>query len=79
MFQALPANAGIVYVGLKGMVRATGVGVLAMIPKPANSLTGPFTSVSFAIPLAPAGLNAADFYVDVDTGNDGALVTILTQ
>jgi hypothetical protein len=81
MFQALPANAGVVYIGLKGFTKS-GVGLtgeLAILPKPVSASTGPFTSASFSIPLAPAGLNANDLYVDADTNGDGVLVTVVTQ
>ncbi len=78
MFQVIPANAGVVYIGRKGMVKGAS-GEYALLPKPSSATTGPFTSVTFSIPLAPAGLNAADFYVDADNANDGVIVSLVVQ
>jgi hypothetical protein len=79
MVQALPANAGLVYVGTANMVVSSGVGVLAVLPKPTSTTTGPFASVSFSIVNAPAGLNLADIYLDVSNGGDGAFVSATVQ
>lgn len=78
LFQALPTNAGVVYYGLAGMNRTTGVNVLGILPAPSDPTTGPFPSASPSLPLSAAGLNAADFYVDADSGSDGVLV-VYTQ
>ena len=79
LFQVLKGNVGVVYVGKKGMVRATGVGVQLQLPAPISSVTGPFTSGSIGIPLAAAGLDASSYFVDADNGGDGVLVTLVTQ
>ncbi len=76
MVQALPGNAGLVYVGLGGMNKTTGVNVLAILPKPASATTGPFPSVTFSEPTIPAGFNLADLYIDAGTNNDGVVVSI---
>jgi hypothetical protein len=79
-FEALPANAGIVYYGLKGFTRGTtgvlGKGQLGFLPKPASALTGPFTTGQVSCPVIAAGLNAADFWIDADNAGDGVQVTI---
>jgi hypothetical protein len=74
--QALSTNTGKVFVGTSAMVKATFVGVLAVIPAPS---TGVIPSATFSIPLSPAGLNAADIYLDVDTNGEGAIVTVSIQ
>jgi hypothetical protein len=78
MVQAAAANAGIVYVGTADMVIATGVGVLAILPKPTSATTGPFPSISFSIMDAPAGINLNEIYID-GTTNDAAYVSASSQ
>ncbi len=69
---ALSANAGAnVYVGSSAMVKATLVGVYAIVPKG--------TSASFSILNSPAGLNLADIYLDGDSNSDAALVSGVEQ
>lgn len=74
--QALSDNAGKVYIGNVDMDISTLDGVYAVLPAPTASI---IPSASFSIPLAPAGLNAADMYIDVDNNDDGVLVTIAIQ
>ena len=76
--QAGAGNAGIVYVGFVGMNTSSGAGVLALIPKPASTTTGPFSSASFSEVNAPAGINVADLYVD-GTTNDVVYVSAAIQ
>ena len=73
--QPAPGNAGILYVGLKGMDITTGVGVLRAIPKPASATTGPFTEATISIPVAPAGLDASQIYLDSSSSGDKGLVS----
>lgn len=75
LFQALPANAGPIYIGLAGMDKTTGVGVLAILPGPTDPATGPFPSFSPAQPLSAAAFNMADFYVDADNNDDGVVIS----
>lgn len=74
-FQALPTNVGVVYIGYRGMVRATFANVAAVIPAPGSNITGPFITATIALPMSPAGLNAADFYVDANNSSDGVIVS----
>lgn len=79
MLQALPANAGIVYVFLAGDgytadARATGLGCIGILPKPASATTGPFASVSVSIPVAAAGLNLADIWIN-GAAADGVIIS----
>lgn len=79
LFQALPGNGGIVYIGQGAAFDpATGVGVLGIIPAPADPTSGPFPSFVVSIPVPAAGLNAADFYVDA-SGNDNGVLVSYTQ
>ena len=73
-FQAAPGNAGILYVGLRGMVTASGAGVLRAIPKPVSSTTGPFGDATFTTYDIPGGVNLNLLYID-GTTNDKALVS----
>lgn len=79
MFQALPGNGGIIYVGLKHLdTQGTGGAseLLGFIPKPASATTGPFTIFTVGNDDdAPSQFNLADFYVDASADNDGVLVT----
>lgn len=76
LIQALPTNTGKVWIGTSAINTGTFAGVLYMLPTPSGS---DLPSVSFSIPLAPAGLNAADLWLDVDVSGDGVIVTIATQ
>lgn len=69
-----PGNTGKVYVMRSNGVAATGVGVLAILPIPT---TNSLPSVSAGIPSCPDGLNAADYYIDVEVSGEGPLVSIL--
>ena len=69
MFQAAPANTVAIYVGLKDMDTSTGVGVLGVIPAPADPTTGPYPSLTISQPNAMAGLNLADHYLNGASGN----------
>lgn len=77
--QAAPGNAGLIYIGTAAMVISTGVGVLAVLPKPTSATTGPFPSASFSIVNAPAGINLNEIYIDGSTTNDKAYVSAATQ
>jgi hypothetical protein len=77
--EAAPGNAGLIYIGTSDMVISTGVGVLAVLPKPTSATTGPFPSQSYSIPEAPAGINAADVYIDASNSSDKAYISITVQ
>jgi hypothetical protein len=74
-FQVSPGNTGVAYIGLAGMSVSGGTGILAVLPAPTSATTGPFSSVTFSEPLAPAGLNAADFWVDSTHAADFVFVS----
>jgi hypothetical protein len=71
--QAHPSNAGVGYVGRKGMSTSTGVGVCAVIPKPVSTTTGPFAEVVLDAPTQLGGMQLSDLYID-GTTNDLFLV-----
>lgn len=75
MFQALPTNTGVVYVGDQTMVASSYTGLFGIIGAP----TAPnvFPSLSIAHTIAPNGLNTNTYFVDADQGGDGVIVTIL--
>lgn len=65
---ALAGNSGTnIYVGRSNMNKTTLVGVYAIIAKGNQE--------AFEIPLSPAGINAADVYIDADTNSDAALIS----
>ncbi len=74
MFQALPDNAGKVYIGRSDLVRATFQGCFAYLPTPTTNQAPTFSA---ALTIAPNGLNLGDFWIDADNGGDGVLITIL--
>jgi len=74
LFQALPANGGKVYIGLPTLDRASLAGVAAVLPVPtANFLP----SFGISLTIAPAGVDLATLYLDVDVNGNGALLTLL--
>ncbi len=72
MAEALQGNTGRVYIGSSAMVRATGVGVYAVIPIPTSNILPTFTAT---IAYAPAALLLNDLYLDVDQDGEGVLVS----
>lgn len=72
--QALPTNLGKVYVGTSAMNKATLAEVIAIIAIPSAGNLPAFTA---ALTLAPNAINLSDLYLDVDTGSEGALVSVL--
>lgn len=75
-FQVRASNTDLVYIGVAGMNKTTGVGVLAQLAAPADATTGPFPSYSPSIPNIPAGLNINDLWVDAEQANEGVVVGV---
>lgn len=71
-FSARKGNTGLVFIGLKGMVKSTGVNVVGVVGIP--PATGDWPELEFIIPVVPNGLDASDFYVDADQANDGVYI-----
>ena len=74
LIQALPGNTGRVYIGLPTLNKTTCVGCYAILPAPAGAA---LPSFSTALTLAPNAINVADFWIDVDAGGDGVIITAL--
>lgn len=75
MIEALPTNVGKLYVGLFGMVKGTYVGVLAVLPAPT---TNSYPSWSASIGYAPNAIEVTQVYLDADSANDGAIISLVT-
>lgn len=73
--QALPTNTGKVFVGDRAtMNKTTMVGVLAIIPIPTANLLGSFTS---ALAMGANAIPIDNLWLDVDTGGEGVIMSIL--
>ncbi len=82
LIEALPGNAGLVYVFAQAdgsNHRSDLVGCAAILPKPTSATTGPFPSVSYGIPGAPASINLNNLWIDADNGGDGVVVSGTAQ
>jgi hypothetical protein len=76
MFQQIPGNTGKMYIGDSTLVKATLVGVHAVLPIPTTNILPSYTAT---IVEAPAGLNAAEFWVDAEVNGEGVLVSYTQQ
>jgi hypothetical protein len=81
-FEQLEANDGKIYVcDRSDAVKASGVGILAVIPAPTLvagvAVTLPYLSAT--IPTSPSGMDAARFWVDADNPGEGCLVSYIAQ
>jgi hypothetical protein len=75
MIEALPANTGKVFIMDRSTgVKATFVGVICVLAVPTTNFVPTFT-VGFSGAANP--INAADFYIDVDTTGEGAIISVL--
>lgn len=72
-FSARKGNTGLVFIGLKGMVKASGVNVVGIVGIP--PATGDWPELNIEMPVIPNGLDASVFYVDADQANDGVYVS----
>lgn len=79
VFEVLPGNTGLVYIQQGGGAddRTNLTRTLAILPAPASATQGPFASYTISLPVAPAGFNAADYYIDAANANQGVLVSII--
>lgn len=77
MFQAHPANTGIMYIRLKANLaddRVTLAHTVGFVPAPTSATQGPFPSITFSAPPQGAPFNLADFYVDAGVNGNGVIV-----
>ena len=76
LIQALPTNTGKVYVGLKGLTKATYSQVLCVLPPPTTNMYPVFMVEMESVP------NFYDIcmvYIDVDVNGEGVLTTVSRQ
>ncbi len=80
LIEAHPANTGKIYI-IEGMPatpvdrRTTGVGVIAILPKPADATIGPFPSANFGLPATPQSINLREIWLDADVSGDKVIVS----
>ncbi len=72
--QALPTNTGKIWVGTIGLVKATFINVLNILPIPT---TNTLPSYSAALTLAPNGLDLCQLYIDADTNGEGCIISVM--
>lgn len=76
MVEAWPDNTGKIYVcDRANAVISTGVGILAILAPPTANF---IPSFSATLPYAPGGLNAAQIWLDAETGGEAAIVSYVT-
>lgn len=74
MVQALSTNGGKIYVGTKGLDKTTLANVIAVLGVPTDTVIPAFSA---ALTIAPNAIDLSDIYLDADTNDEGALVSIL--
>jgi len=79
-FQQVSTNTGKLWICDRAdAVKATGVGILAVIPAP--TLTAGVATIlpycACTIPSAPGGLDASQFWIDVDNGQESCQVSAI--
>lgn len=73
-FQAWTANTGKVYIGSSALVKASGVGVMQVLVAPSATA---IPSFGIAQQTTGEGVTLSDIFLDVDTGAEGVLVSLL--
>lgn len=74
LVESWPTNVGKIYVGLKNMDKSSGSNLLAVLAIPT---TNSIPTFSATIAAAPNALSINDIYIDADTSNDSALVSVV--
>ncbi len=78
--QTMPGNTGIGYV-FAGMTatpadhRTDGIGLVGVIPAPADATKGPFAYVEFTLPAVPNGINLANIWIDASVNTSKYIVS----
>jgi len=75
--QADKANGGAGWLGLSGMNKATGAGVLAVIPKPSASDSTSYPSISISDATSKTMIDASDVYLDADGNGYNFYVSVV--
>lgn len=74
LLQAKPGNVGLTFVGTSNMVKATYVGVNAVIGIPTDTV---IPSVHASVPAANNAIDASKVWVDANTSGEGVIVSII--
>lgn len=74
-FQALPANLGMLYIGMAALNSSTGEGLVAHLLCPQKTY---LPSFEVTVESLANGLNAADWFIASDAVGSGAQVTVVT-
>lgn len=74
LVQALPDNAGRVYVGNVSMNRVARTNLFGILAVPT---TNSLPTFSAALTLSPNAIHLNDIYIDVDQNGDGCIISIL--
>jgi len=72
MVEAKFNNGGKIYIGTASFSKTTGVGLLAVLAIPTANMIPTFSAT---ISFMPNGLNLADYWIDSESGSDGALLS----
>lgn len=74
IFQAKPGNTGKIYIGTSVMNKTTLAGVVLILAVPTNNV---IPSGSLSVAFGANAICLADFYLDADTGGEGAIVSAI--
>lgn len=74
LIQVNPANTGRCFVGTKGVVGSTLTNVLGILAVPTDNF---IPTYSAALTIAPNGLSVNEFWIDVEVGGEGVIVSTL--
>lgn len=74
LMEALPTNAGRVWIGTSQLNVVARIGVFSYLAVPTLNFAPSFSA---ALTLSPGGIQLRDLYVDAEQANDGVIITIL--
>src|SRR5262245_54553520 len=74
LIEALSTNVGKVYIGTSNMNKTTLLGVCAILAIPTTNI---LPSFSATVAFSASAFNLADYFIDTDNTNDGALISYI--
>lgn len=74
MFEVLPTNVGVIYIGDQTLNQAALTGIFAALAVPTKNSLPYFQAANT---LAPGAIQLRDFYIDAAMAGDGVFVTYL--
>ncbi len=75
LFQQVSGNTGKIYIcDRASAVKATGVGVLAVLSIPTTNF---LPSASATVTYSPSAFDLSNYYIDADVSNEGCLISII--